>query len=235
VCIRNVKLSPMPTVSEQLSQHYASYYSRDIAEWRKLGAVDKVANIRKLCADIPHARIVELGCGDGSVMDQLQTFGSVTGYDISQSGVDSARAKGLDARLYDGHRIEDRYDLAVLTHVVEHLEHPRQLLYTALEIANHVFVEVPLEDNARLGEHYNFDPVGHINFYSPKTIRLLLETCGLKAEREVITQSSLPLYKYRLGRKGVGHWLLKGALLNLLPGLATRTFTYHYSAVCRKA
>src|SRR6185437_10188662 len=170
----------------------------------------------------------------GSVMEQLQTFGRVTGYDISQSGVASAQAKGLDARLYD-ERIQERYDLAVLTHVVEHLEHPRQLLYRALEIADHVFVEVPLEDNARLGEHYNFDPVGHINFYSPKTIRLLLETCGLKVEREIITQSSLPLYKYRLGNKGVANWLLKGALLSMLPGLATHTFTYHYSALCRKA
>jgi hypothetical protein len=39
-----------------------------------------------------------------------------------------------EARTYDGYRIpygDKRFDLAVLSHVVEHLEHPRLLLYEA--------------------------------------------------------------------------------------------------------
>ena len=58
------------------------------------------------------------------------------------------RAKGLRAQDFDGSPIPFRdqtFNLAVLNHVVEHLESPRELIREAAQVAEKVFIEVPLE------------------------------------------------------------------------------------------
>ena len=76
--------------------------------------------------------------------------------------------------MFDGYRTlyaDNQFDLVLLSHVVEHVEHPRLLLYEAARVGKRLFVEVPLEDNVRLSDDFVFDHVGHINVYSRKTMR----------------------------------------------------------------
>src|SRR5436305_623650 len=149
----------MPSVSELLLENYANYYTEDIRQWRRLGAADKAANIIKLCAAVPHERVIEVGCGEGAVMAELLKQGfcrEILGLEISPSAVRIAADSGLNVRLFDGDSISESADLVILTHVVEHLEHPRKLLYAASSAAPHIFVEVPLEDNLRLPADYPF-------------------------------------------------------------------------------
>jgi hypothetical protein len=68
------------------------------------------------------------------------------------------------------------------------VEHPRQLIYEASRVARRVFIEVPLEDTARLPRDFVLDPVGHINFYSMKSIRRLAQSCDLRVTHERITR-----------------------------------------------
>jgi len=221
-------------VSGHLFANYADYYSEEIREWRRLGAIDKAANIIRLCSGIAHDSVIEIGCGEGAVMRELLSAKfcqTIVGFEISPSAQKMAHESGLDVRLFDGQHVPLKADLVVLSHVVEHLEHPRQLLYEAARLASQVFVEVPLEDNRTLRQDYAFDSIGHINFYSRKTARLLLQTCGLTIEQELITHSSSPVYEYRLGKRGRLNWILKTALVNLVPSLAPWIFTYHYSAL----
>ena len=120
----------------------------------------------------------------------------------------------------------------MLSHVVEHVEYPRKLLYEAQRIARYVFVEVPLEDTVRLPRDFLLDKVGHINFYSPKTFRRLIQTCNLKVLSEKTTNPSKGVYVFQKGKKGLVYFYVKKYLLKFSPSLATRVFTYHSSIIC---
>jgi len=231
------------TTSCQLKENYENYYEDGDSEWRMLGARDKVANIISLCNSLPHGTILEIGAGEGSILKRLSevNFGEeLYALEISQSGVDTIKSRDIprlvECLLFDGYDIpyaDGRFDLAILSHVVEHVEFPRKLLYEAARVAKHVFVEVPLEDTLRLKSDFVFDKVGHINFYSPITIRRLIQTCRLEVLKQIVTNPSKAVHVYRSGRKGLVSYYIKEFLLGFFPGVATRIFTYHSALVCK--
>jgi SAM-dependent methyltransferase len=231
-------------VHDHVRANYEHYYDGGATEWRRLGAIDKADNIVALCGSLPHASILEIGAGDGSVLNRLAELGfgeKLFAVEISPSGVEVIERRRIprlvECRLFDGARIPyetDAFDLAVLSHVVEHVEHPRQLLYEAARVARHVFVEVPLEDISRRAADYRPDPVGHINFYSPRTIRWLLQSCDLRVLEQITTNPSKGTYVLDAGRKGALQYHVKQLLLNYAPGLAIKHFCYHESLVAAK-
>ncbi len=233
-------------VDPLLQQNYDEYYgSGELAEWRALGAVDKADNIRSLCAAHPHSSVLEIGAGDGAVLQGLADSGFGQRHyalEISASGVERIRnrriASLVECQQFDGYRVpypDGAFDLAVLTHVVEHVEHPRLLINEAARVATYVFIEVPLEHNRRLPADYVWDSVGHINFYTAQTIRLLVQSCGYEVLEQRQTHPARVLYTYRLGRKGAAIHLLKDVMLRAMPSVAQGLWTYHSSLLIRSA
>jgi SAM-dependent methyltransferase len=95
------KLSPAPVASpegqEWLAERYATH-ARFVAD---LGAP-----VLDLLAPRPGERILDLGCGDGALTEQLVRAGAaVVGVDAGQDMVIAARARGLDARLINAHEL----------------------------------------------------------------------------------------------------------------------------------
>jgi SAM-dependent methyltransferase len=231
------------SVDPRLADNYAHYYDQDddLAEWRQLGALDKCQNIVRLCSKLERDDILEIGCGEGALLERLSAlkFGSrFSGLEISPSAVRRVCQKKLlnvDIQLFDGYQIpheDKRFDLAILSHVIEHVEYPRKLIHEAARVAKSVFLEVPLEDNVRLSDDFVFDRVGHINFYNVKTIRSLVQSCGMKVLDAYLSHSSPAAYAYRKGAwQGNVSYLIKELGLRVWPKVATRRFTYHYSLV----
>lgn len=229
-------------VSDHLSANYRDYYEEGDCEWRRLGALGKADNIVTLCRDLPRRSILEIGAGEGSILSRLsalnfgETFHAI---EISPSGIAAIENKRIprlvECRRFDGYHVpydDDRFDIAILSHVLEHVEHPRKLLVEASRVARFVFVEVPLEDTSRLPADFVFDKVGHINAYSPKTIRRLVQSCDLRVLRQITTNPPKEIYTYRAGRMGSIRYYIKQLLLGAMPGVATRLFTYHASLLC---
>lgn len=231
-------------VSDELRENYRDYYGSGDSEWRRLGALGKADNIVTLCKGLAHASILEIGAGEGSILERLSEldFGRrLHAVEISPSGVEAIQRRQIprlvDCRLFDGYQLPyeaGRFDLAVLSHVVEHVEHPRQLLYEAARVARYVFVEVPLEDTRRLSHEFVFDKVGHINFYSPKTIRRLVQSCRLRVIDQRATNPPKAAYKFEKGWRGLLNFYVKQGLVKAAPNLATSLFTYHGALVCEK-
>lgn len=230
-------------VDDKLKKHYDNYYS-GLSEWRWLGALDKADNILSLCQHYPHQTILEIGAGEGAILQRLSDleFGdALYALEISKTAIKTIHDRGIsslaECKIFDGYNIpykDNYFDLAILSHVVEHLEHPRQMLYEASRVAKLVFVEVPLENNIRLKKDYVFDNVGHINFYSPKTIRRLVQTCDLTVLSQIVTNSSYKVYKYQSGRKSFLKYILKELTLRILPEVAPSLWTYHSALLCQK-
>lgn len=233
-------------VDPRLKAEYDTYYTGAEAEWRSLAALDKARNIARLCAPVPHETILEIGCGDGAILAHLSREGfgrALYGIEISQSGLERVREREIprlaECRLFDGETVpyeDNTFDIAVLSHVVEHLEYPRWLLREAGRAARHVFVEVPLEDNVLLrpdaGPH---DTVGHINWYNYKTIRRLAQTSGLEVRTHILRPSSLAVHRYIHGWKGLFIYVPKAVLIRAMPPLARLLFTYNSSMLCSRA
>ena len=136
--------------------------------------------IKHLCNDIDANRIMEIGAGDGSILESLDNHGFGLNYyalEISESGINEIKKKKIsklkEVKRFDGIKSnyrDNEFDLVILSHVIEHVENPRLLISEAKRIGKKLFFEVPCEDNFRLSYDYRPDKTGHINFYNPKTL-----------------------------------------------------------------
>ena len=231
-------------VSQDLRRHYDAYYAGGASEWRRLGALAKAQNVLALCAAHPHASVLEIGAGEGALLARLAELGfgeRLHAAEISSSGARAIRARGISKLgllvRFDGETLpfgDARFDLAVLSHVVEHAEHPRRLLAEAARVARRVFVEVPLEDTWRLPRHFTADAVGHINFFSRRSLRRFVQTCGLEVLAEHVGLPAREAVVWRSGLRAAIGYELKRLALHTAPGLAARVFTYLGALVCRR-
>jgi len=238
------------SVRNPLKVFYDDYYNATYTtdgslDLRWLDSFDKARNVTRLCDTVSHASILDIGCGDGAVLKRLsdREFGHrLNGLEISQTGLALTEERAIknliECKLYDGYTIpygDNQFDLAILSHVVEHLEYPRMLLREAGRVAAHVFVEVPLEDNYRQKKNYVLtdDTEGHINSFSPKTIRWLLQTSGFDIMKQEITVPSFEVYHRKIGAKMFVLYPPFKLAGQLVPSIATKILTYHCTILCR--
>jgi len=207
--------------------------------------MDKVRHIEMLCSSVQHETIIDIGCGDGSVLKRLAETGFGTdlyALEVSEIPLRVMRTKEVDrvvgGVLFDGYHIpypDDTFDLAILSHVIEHLEYPRMMLHEAGRIARYVMIEVPLEDNIRLKADFSMGYAGHINFYSCKSIRYLIQSCDMTVLEQQIVNPSHRHLTESMGRIGLFFYVAKEMMLRLLPPLATRIFGYPCLLLCKKS
>jgi ubiquinone/menaquinone biosynthesis C-methylase UbiE len=222
-----------------LNRHYADFYADDArSAWRELGALEKARSV-ELLVDPPVGRVVDIGCGEGSVIaalaGSLRTAG-LSGLEVAPAAIEVARGRQYDSPvefgLFDGRRIpreDGTYDVAILSHVLEHVADPRALLQEAARVASRVVVEVPLELHLRT-HRFRWDDTGHINVFNRRSIRHLVESCGLNITRERIYCPGRDVHAFLGGRRGEAKWAVKAAARRL-GGQAI--FTYHYAALTR--
>jgi hypothetical protein len=231
-----------PTETNRQREFYNNYYDDDLSQWRWIGAIAKADNIINISHDFPHAKILEVGAGDGAILKRLSDmyFGrEYYALEVSMSSMAAIKKrdiKGLVAcQIYDGSLLpygDKEFDLVILSHVVEHLEYPRQLIYEAARVGGYVFVEVPLEDTIRLRQNID-NKIGHINFFSSLTIRCLLESCHLQVLNQTVCNLSKESFVFRYGKKGLVSYYIKKLALLAFPTIVTRIWTYHSALICR--
>jgi len=77
-------------------------------------------------------------------------------------------------------------DLIILTHVLEHVEHERLLLRELKRVAKMVVIEVPRDYRFGVDARIkHFLAYGHINMYTPTSLRYLLATEGLEVIKDL--------------------------------------------------
>ncbi|RYZ99319.1 MAG: class I SAM-dependent methyltransferase [Sphingobacteriaceae bacterium] len=179
----------VPAVSNNVNTAYDNFYKDHDEEWRMLGAKYKAEHIVDICKGTTFNKVLEVGAGDGSILKFLSDKNFAPEYhavEISSSGIEriqSRNIKGLiSAQTFDGYHLpfeDNSFDLIILSHVLEHVEHERLLLRELRRVALNFVIEVPLDYRFGIDARINhFLAYGHINMYTPSSLRFLLLTEG---------------------------------------------------------
>jgi len=98
----------------------------------------------------PGARVLDVGCGEGDLLELLTREKHVDGQglEISQEGVAAGLARGLAVVQGDGDRDLDHFptgsfDYAILSKTLQQMREPRHVLSELLRIADQAVVSVP--------------------------------------------------------------------------------------------
>ena len=231
-------------VRPTLQQKYDAYYHGE-SEWRRLGAKDKAIHVVELCQGISYETILDVGAGEGAVLERLSALGFGKSYcaaEISDSGIATIKARKIENLTevvkFDGYSLpyEDRkFDLCIASHVLEHVEHERLFLNEVARVARYVFIEVPLEETWRLGQAGIHNEIGHINFYNLASVRRLVESCGLEVIEQKLFDVSLPMMTFHNRPLGLLKFLIRRSVFTMSPRLASLLFTYHGCLLLQKS
>jgi 2-polyprenyl-6-hydroxyphenyl methylase/3-demethylubiquinone-9 3-methyltransferase len=154
---------------------------------------------RRLRADPSISRVLDAGCGNGSLAARVAALGyEVVGFDPSASGIEHARRGYPTVRFHHASGYGDLYELGqfdacMSVEVIEHVYDPRQFargLFDALRPGGLLLVSTPyhgylknvaLAITGRMDDHFTalWDG-GHIKFWSRRTLTQLLVECGFQ-------------------------------------------------------
>lgn len=188
-------------LSDEVKNAYDAFYTNNDVAWRMLGAKFKAKNIIDVCKSIAPKKVLEVGAGDGSILHYLNenNFGEeLHALEIAQSGVDQIKKRNLarlkDVQTFDGYKIpypDDSFDLVILAHVLEHVEHERILIRELKRVAKHVVIEVPKDYRFGVDNRMkHFLDYGHINMYTPTLLRFLLKSEGLSIIADKVSMTT---------------------------------------------
>ncbi len=97
----------------------------------------------------PGTRLLDVGCGDGALLDYLvrQLSCDGRGMEISQSGVNACVARGLPAVQGDADRHlvdypDDSFDYVILSQTLQAVHRPREVLRQMMRIADTAIVSI---------------------------------------------------------------------------------------------
>jgi SAM-dependent methyltransferase len=245
---------PPPTPSELDKQYSQIYYGprnvkfvsaleemvQRVTRWRA-GRIDKMIKHR--------SRVLEIGCGRGLLLESLARLGHQC-YGTERSGLAATRARGmLGVKIYTtpleecGFQ-EGSFDLAILWHVLEHLEDPSQtfeLLSQLLKAGGLLLLEVPNYSSIQsklAGKHwFHLDTEHHLHHFSREGLWRLLhrrgfqilktstfsaEQCPYGALQSFLNMTGLPREQlYRLLKREIAQPFLKKSVHYALAALLT--------------
>jgi methionine biosynthesis protein MetW len=117
-----------------------------------LDAARRIRVDLQLIADMvtPKARVLDVGCGDGSLLDYLVHFKQVDGrgIELSQAGVNACVAQGLsvvqgDADTDLDEYPDDAFDFVILSQTLQATRDPRHVVSQLARVGRKVIVSFP--------------------------------------------------------------------------------------------
>jgi SAM-dependent methyltransferase len=242
--------------------HYEELYRTELsleAAWLRYGANEKANSVEHLLSrnGICPRTMLELGCGTGAIIAECQRRGlasEFTAIDYSSEAIEylQSRSAGIRCMVADiadpAFKLDQTFDVVVLSHVLEHLEQPQRVLKRIVNgvRCRHLVVEVPLEDLPVLRlisacRDRARNPAGHVQFFTEASFGKLLGAAALElldARRYVPVLSpemvKLVCHKDKLAPlRAFAKWGTASYMPRLLKPLWERMYYAHYAVLCR--
>lgn len=169
-----------------------NYYPTARPEWEIIG--DAVAGLK------PEDHLIDIGSGAGNLLDYLKTRtkASLHGLDATPSSVEICRRKGHHAHLgYLSDLIADKenhgkFSAIIMTHVIEHVPQPVQLMAEALTLlkrdGGRLFISTPHSPTLYEASGYHGKNLAphHLTRWRVATYQHLAHRFGLKIEFDAL-------------------------------------------------
>ncbi len=148
--------------------------------------------------------VCEIGCGAGAVLraihDELPGA-SLIGFEVAQDALELAAPRATDRLSFElrdvvGDPPAERFEVALLLDVVEHVEDPLALLRAVRGFAGRTVLHIPLELSVqallRPGRlERSHDQSGHLHFFTEETALALLADSGFRVIDSEITAGAV--------------------------------------------
>jgi len=245
-------------VSDNVKHAYDEFYNKHDEAWRMLGAKFKAQHIIDVCRGHNFQKVLEVGAGDGSILKLLAEQNFAPEYhavEISESGVEHIKARNItnlkSVSIFDGYHLpfdDNSFDLIILSHVLEHVEHERLLLRELKRVAAWSVIEVPRDYKADVDKKIkHFLAYGHINVYTPTSLRYLLCTEGFEvvADLTSMIESEVTKFNTYINQKKPkslisdlkisAEYALKKAIIGFGGKKKSEAMANAYTVLCKKA
>jgi SAM-dependent methyltransferase len=190
--------------------------------WLSIGAIDKATSVEHLARGLRIESVLEVGCGTGALLAEIIRRRIGTEYAACEPSPElyahaHARSDLADVDIrcgtFAGSAFDKRrWDLIVVSHVLEHMHDPSALVVQVLAAARYVIIEVPIEGTrmggfrsllrrAITGRRRTDNAAGHIQFFSGPDVRRLVHWAG---GRVTATRPYFPAATYRHMASGAG-------------------------------
>lgn len=106
----------------------ATYHVHEGAHWWSVGRRDMIVRLLDAAAIGPEARVLDVGCASGRLVEMLRARGHerVMGVDLSEEAIDACRRRGVtDVHVMPADRLDvpdASFDVLVASDVLEHIE-----------------------------------------------------------------------------------------------------------------
>lgn len=207
-------------ISRPMTQLYKNQYSSSNYQKLKKRAITakEVLNGIEMSFNVDEFdEVFDYGFGDGSLLELISAKypgKSLSGYEVDESAYNVvSRRLGCGCRLLQWDEVlmlgNHHKVLGVSSHVLEHVEDPRDYLRKCFSITPYWIFVLPLEHTLNFSSKWcQMDKIGHINAYTYDTASHLFHTMGV--DHRAFTM--LPSLEYHIFL----HGRLKGLLLFLI-------------------
>jgi SAM-dependent methyltransferase len=144
--------------------------------------------IRQTQKVIPAGRLLDIGCGTGSLLKEASKFYDCTGLEPSDRAADAAESEGFQvirSTVENAQIPDDAFDVVTMDAVLEHVPDPvavLQQIHRILRPGGIVVIKVPKlwgPSHRRHGREWNGFRVGyHLTMFTGKTLSAALEVAG---------------------------------------------------------
>ena len=245
-------------ITDSVKTAYDEFYNKHDEAWRMLGAKFKAQHIIDVCRGHNFQKVLEVGAGDGSILKLLAEQNFAPEYhavEISESGVEHIKARNItnlkSVSIFDGYHLpfdDNSFDLIILSHVLEHVEHERLLLRELKRVAAWSVIEVPRDYKADVDKKIkHFLAYGHINVYTPTSLRYLLRTEGFEVVADLTSMIEPEVTKFNTyinqkkpkslisDLKISAEYAVKKAIIGLGGKKKSEAMANAYTVLCKKA
>jgi len=139
----------------------------------------------------PGAKILDIGCGDGSFIKTAKRYFTCTGVEIS-AHLAALAGKDPDIKVITGNFMsvvfnKDKYDGITMISLLEHLDDPFMALKSCYELLNNGGMLLlktvnygSLNRSITAAAWTGFRPPDHMIYFEPSSLRLILQKAGFK-------------------------------------------------------
>lgn len=196
-----VSLAVFPAAAERKAGYQEDYYDAEQGE-RFLGPLEQVVRFFRrlrrrdlLRFKVTPRRFLDVGCGRGLLVELFaEASFEAVGTQLSETAARAAQARGTDVRVGELRELAlpaASFGMVVLYHVLEHVETPlADLREVKRLLAPEGLLVVEVPSFARPGyrllglRDLCIDYPHHLYFFTPKTLRALLEAAGFEVSAE---------------------------------------------------